>query len=96
MFKLIAIVTAYIAICCLLIIGPTYLLARLGYAKTSLVVALATAAALTIDYFYNWDGIAYPHWLLSGVAVLFPLTILVATGAVAIGFMACLKLGGRE
>ncbi|MGK6321337.1 hypothetical protein [Sphingomonas sp. DT-204] len=91
MFELAAFVIVYITICCLVIVGPTYLLARLGYAKTSFVVALVTASALTIDYIYNWDGISYPHWFLSGPTALFPLTILVAAGAVAIGFMACLK-----
>lgn len=82
---------AYVAICCLAILAPAYLLARLGFARTSLGVALVTAAALTIDHLYNWEGLSYPHFLLGGVTDFFPLTILFALGAIAIGFSACLE-----
>ncbi|MEA1013683.1 hypothetical protein [Sphingosinicella sp. LY1275] len=52
---------------------------------------MATAAALTIDHLYNWEGLSYPHFLLGGVTDFFPLTILFALGAIAIGFSACLE-----
>jgi hypothetical protein len=91
MLSLVAGVIGYVALCCLALLAPTYLLARLGFAKMSLVVGSVTAAALTTDYLYNWERLSYPHALLGGPTHLFPLTILVAIGAIAIGVRACLE-----
>ena len=71
-------------------IVPTVALSRLGYAKSSLVVAVATTSALVIDYAYNWEGLRYPHWLLSAPTWLFPLTLLVGMAAIGVALRAIL------
>lgn len=81
----------YVALFCAAMIGPAYALSRLGYAKASLAVALATSAALVVDRFWNWEDVTYPHVMLAGPTFFFPLTIIFAAGGVAIGFMACLE-----
>jgi hypothetical protein len=71
-------------------IAPSIALARMGYAKSSLVVALVSTSALVVDYLYNWDGITYPYWLLGAFTWLFPFTFLAGLGAIGVGLKAIL------
>ncbi len=86
LFAFVATVTG----CCFLMIGPTIILWRLGYPRTAFAVAAATTSALLLDYLYNWEGLSYPHWLMSAPTELFPLTFLCGVFAIGIGIKATL------
>ena len=76
---------AIIAGCCAVMIVPAAILAKIGFGKASLLVALASTSALVVDYQYNWDAISYPHWLVGLPTWLFPFTFPAGLVGVAVG-----------
>ena len=90
MLPLLLAVVAIVAASCAMMIVPTIALSRLGYAKTSLAVAIATTSAVLLDYLFNWDSVRYPHWLFGAPTWLFPLTFLVGLGAIGVAFKSIL------
>ena len=90
MLPLILAVIAIIVASCAAMIVPTMALCRFGYARTAMVVAIATTAALVLDYGFNWASLSYPHWLLGAPTWLFPLTFLVGIAAICVAVKAIL------
>lgn len=76
---------AFAALYCGLLILPVWGLARAGFGKSALLVAVALTAGLIVDYWENWDALAYPHWLFSGWTFYFPLTLIAGFVAIGIG-----------
>lgn len=72
-----------------MVLLPNILLARFGYARCSLIVAITMTIGLNVDFFYNFSWLRYPHWLMGLPTFVYPLSMAFAIGAVLLGIKAC-------
>jgi hypothetical protein len=79
---------AVIFSCCAAMIFPTWCLARAGFRRTALVVAIGITTLVSIDHFNNWDGLSYPLWLLGAPAYFYPFSVTASIIGIAMSLKA--------